>query len=150
LSAHPDQHLFEAIAAELGVDPSFVEKDWHAMRLVALLAGIEHDPLRLVFSGGTSLSKGYNLIRRFSEDLDFKLVLPKGGVPRSVRSGYRRQVVQAIRATGNWTIEDTDIQVGNASQFLAVSSAIRTALPQPGFTTAGQARGNLFGAGLPS
>jgi len=89
------------------------------MRLVALLAGIEHDPLRLVFSGGTSLSKGYNLIRRFSEDLDFKLVLPKGGVPRSVRSGYRRQVVQAIRATGNWTIEDTDIQVGNASQFFS-------------------------------
>ena len=61
LNAPPDQQLLETIAIDLGVDPSFVEKDWHAMRLVAVLAGVEHSDLRPVFSGGTSLSKAYGL-----------------------------------------------------------------------------------------
>ena len=29
-----------------------------------------------VFSGGTSLSKGWGLIKRFSEDIDFKVAMP--------------------------------------------------------------------------
>ena len=87
------------------------------MRLVALLADIDHDTLRPVFSGGTSLSKGYQLIRRFSEDLDFKLILPQGGVSRPARRDYRHLVVETIRAAGEWTIKDTDIEVGNVSQF---------------------------------
>lgn len=65
------------VATELGVDPSFVEKDWHAIRLVATVAGVREGDLALVFSGGTSLSKGYGLIRRFSEDLDFRVLLPE-------------------------------------------------------------------------
>ena len=68
----PEPELIEAIATDLGVDPSFVEKDWYAIRLVATIINVKQDNLTLVFSGGTSLSKGYSLIRRFSEDLDFK------------------------------------------------------------------------------
>ena len=36
LSALPDRQLLLAIAAELGVDPSLVEKDWHAVLIEAL------------------------------------------------------------------------------------------------------------------
>ena len=74
----PDPDLIEAVATDLGVDPSFVEKDWYAIRLVATIINVRQDDLTLVFSGGTSLSKGYGLIRRFSEDLDFKVRLPAG------------------------------------------------------------------------
>lgn len=64
----PEPELVEAIATDLGVDPSFVEKDWYAIRLVATVAGVRQGNLTPVFSGGTSLSKEYGLIRRFSED----------------------------------------------------------------------------------
>lgn len=89
------------------------------MRLVAVVVSLEDGELRPVFSGGTSLSKGYGLIRRFSEDLDFKLVLPKAGMARPDRRQYRSQVIEAIRAAGNWTLEDTDIQVGDESRFFS-------------------------------
>ncbi len=53
----PDPELVETIATELGVDASFVEKDWYAMRLVSAVVGVRHDGVVPVFSGGTSLSK---------------------------------------------------------------------------------------------
>lgn len=119
LNAPPDRQLLEAIATDLGVDPSFVEKDWHAMRLVAVLAGVEHGELRPVFSGGTSLSKAYGLIRRFSEDLGFKLVLPAERIGRAARSEYRRLVIDAIRDAGDWSIKDSTILVGNQSRYFS-------------------------------
>ena len=100
LSESPDRELLEAIAADLGVDPSFVEKDWHVIRMIAAVAGVRQGALRLVFSGGTSLSKGYGLIQRFSEDLDFKLLLPRDGIGRPARRNYRAAILDAIRADG--------------------------------------------------
>jgi predicted nucleotidyltransferase component of viral defense system len=61
-----DTELIEAIAAELAVDASLVEKDWYAIRIIAAISEVKHSTMRLVFSGGTSLSKGYGLIQRFS------------------------------------------------------------------------------------
>jgi predicted nucleotidyltransferase component of viral defense system len=51
------------------VDESLVEKDWYAIRIIAAISGVKHPKMRLVFSGGTSLAKGYGLIQRFSEDI---------------------------------------------------------------------------------
>jgi predicted nucleotidyltransferase component of viral defense system len=117
LSAPPDRELIEAIAADLGVDPSFVEKDWHAMRLVAVVAGVTEADITPVFSGGTSLSKGYGLIQRFSEDLDFKTKLPDGGLKRSGRQTYRGRVIKAIRQEGSWSVPDEGIESRNESRF---------------------------------
>ena len=117
MNGSPDRQLLEAVAEQLGVEPSFVEKDWHATRIVAAVAAVDHAGLRLVFSGGTSLSKAYGLIQRFSEDLDFKVLLPESGVGRSVRRGFREAVLSAIRSAREWTIDDADILVGNESRF---------------------------------
>lgn len=87
------------------------------MRLVAHLARIELDGTRLAFSGGTSLSKGYGLIQRFSEDLDFKVLLPKGNIARAARRAYRDAFVSAIRGAGQWALPETNITVGNESRF---------------------------------
>lgn len=113
----PDPDLIEAVATDLGVDPSFVEKDWYAIRLVATIINVRQNDLALVFSGGTSLSKGYGLIRRFSEDLDFKVRLPQAGTTRPARRNYRRAVVAAIRAENDWTLSDEDVVVMDASRF---------------------------------
>lgn len=62
--------LFTTTAQRLGTTPQNVEKDfWVCWTLDALFNGLEGEP-RLLFKGGTSLSKGYGLIRRFSEDID--------------------------------------------------------------------------------
>ena len=57
--------LIEAIAAELVVDASLVEKDWYAIRIIAAISRVKYPTMRLIFSAGTSLAKGYGLIQRF-------------------------------------------------------------------------------------
>lgn len=62
--------LFTTTAQRLGTTPQNAEKDfWVCWTLDALFNGLPAGP-RLLFKGGTSLSKGFGLIRRFSEDID--------------------------------------------------------------------------------
>jgi hypothetical protein len=62
--------LFATTAQRLGTTPQNAEKDfWVCWTLDALFNGREAGP-RLLFKGGTSLSKAFGLIQRFSEDVD--------------------------------------------------------------------------------
>ncbi len=54
-----------------GVRPAVVEKDYHVTEALRIIAAIGDD--KIIFKGGTSLSKGWNLIQRFSEDIDIFL-----------------------------------------------------------------------------
>ena len=70
--------LFEAAAATLGANAQAIEKDFWVCRVIdVLFKGLARQP-KLFFKGGTSLSKGYGLIRRFSEDID--IVLSRDGL----------------------------------------------------------------------
>lgn len=64
------QQICEAVAVDLSLSPASVEKDfwvcWTLRELFTLPGMGEH----LTFKGGTSLSKGWRLIQRFSEDID--------------------------------------------------------------------------------
>lgn len=63
--------LFVETAARLGTAVQNVEKDfWVCRTLDALFNGLEAGSPRLLFKGGTSLSKAFDLIPRFSEDID--------------------------------------------------------------------------------
>lgn len=74
MKLHDDKERFvEAITATsamFGIEPALVEKDYFVTlflkKAVERVSG-------LVFKGGTSLSKCYNLIDRFSEDIDLTL-----------------------------------------------------------------------------
>lgn len=67
------RELFSEAAARLGMTPAVVEKDfWVTWALDRLFATPELARL-LMFKGGTSLSKVYGLIERFSEDIDLIL-----------------------------------------------------------------------------
>lgn len=70
-SAEDRRGAFLATAGRLGTSEVNVEKDfWVCWTLDALFNRLPADRPRLLFKGGTSLSKGYGLIARFSEDVD--------------------------------------------------------------------------------
>lgn len=75
LFEHPDFEQAIIRAAEYfharGLRESVIEKDYYvteALRIIAITA-----PDKIIFKGGTSLTKGWNLIQRFSEDIDIFL-----------------------------------------------------------------------------
>lgn len=70
-SARDRLDLFLTTANRLGAPIGNVEKDfWVCWTLDALYHRLPENGPRLLFKGGTSLSKGYGLIQRFSEDID--------------------------------------------------------------------------------
>lgn len=59
-------------AIRSGINPKAIEKDWWATLTLKVLFQSAYSEL-LVFKGGTSLSKCWKLIERFSEDIDIAL-----------------------------------------------------------------------------
>jgi predicted nucleotidyltransferase component of viral defense system len=99
----PDRRLVEEVAAALGARPGLVEKDWHVVRAIGVIAGVDTAGMMPAFSGGTSLSKGWELIKRFSEDIDFKVGEPatrSASRARRERTAYRERVLQALTGAG--------------------------------------------------
>jgi hypothetical protein len=94
LFEHPDFDQAVLRAAEhfrsRGLRPAIIEKDYYvteALRIIAATAGE-----KVIFKGGTSLAKGWNLIQRFSEDIDlfldplaFNPPLGKKGIDRELK-----------------------------------------------------------------
>jgi predicted nucleotidyltransferase component of viral defense system len=65
-------NAYNQVAEQIGIPPSVAEKDWWVVRTLEIVfktSAAEH----LVFKGGTSLSKSWNLIHRFSEDIDLAI-----------------------------------------------------------------------------
>jgi predicted nucleotidyltransferase component of viral defense system len=94
LFEHPDFEQAILRATEhfdsRGLRAAIIEKDYYiteALRLIATSA-----PDKIIFKGGTSLAKGWNLIQRFSEDIDifldplaFKPRLGKNAIDRELK-----------------------------------------------------------------
>lgn len=67
------EELFINTAAKMGIDPAIVEKDFWVCLTLDYLFHHSKWKSAFAFKGGTSLSKVYNLIERFSEDIDLIL-----------------------------------------------------------------------------
>jgi hypothetical protein len=68
--------VFTEIARQRKASAIAIEKDFHVCRTIdAIFHGLHTQP-KPFFKGGTSLSKGHNLINRFSEDIDIVLSAP--------------------------------------------------------------------------
>lgn len=76
LKLHENSDEFKADIGEaannLGLPEHVVEKDYWVTKVLYNLYAYEHKQY-IIFKGGTSLSKGYKLINRFSEDIDLAL-----------------------------------------------------------------------------
>ena len=67
------QDLILIIANEMSISPILIEKDYWIMHC---LYGLQQQGFEFQMKGGTSLSKGFKLINRFSEDIDILIVPP--------------------------------------------------------------------------
>lgn len=105
--AAPDEDrraLFAATARRVGTTEQNVEKDfWVCWTLDALFRELPAEGPRLLFKGGTSLSKAFGLIDRLSEDIDITVFRADLGEPAPVDelealSGKQRRArLNAIR-----------------------------------------------------
>lgn len=77
--------------------PGIFEKDLLITEVLRTVVAVDSDGIRLVFCGGTCLSKAHGLIERMSEDIDFKLVLPQG-LSHSARSRLLSQFKKHMAA----------------------------------------------------
>lgn len=66
--------VFTQTALEMGLgSPTIIEKDFWLVQILQILFSDPEFKKNHVFKGGTSLSKCFNLIQRFSEDLDITI-----------------------------------------------------------------------------
>ena len=90
--------LIDAVLAEVDVGlltASILEKDVHVTDALQALMGMQFPGVRLVFCGGTSLSKAYQLIERMSEDVDLKIVLDE---PDALSASARKRHLSNLKA----------------------------------------------------
>lgn len=92
MKLHEDKKLFidtlRAAAEHLNIKLEFVEKDYWITLVLSRLAKSKYVAAS-VFKGGTSLSKGYNLIERFSTDVDIAIINNMGKTGNQVRTIIR-------------------------------------------------------------
>ncbi|MDD4828238.1 MAG: nucleotidyl transferase AbiEii/AbiGii toxin family protein, partial [Bacteroidales bacterium] len=92
MKLHHDIKLFSdtlrAVSQHLDIKLEFVEKDYWITLVLSRLAKNKYVD-EAVFKGGTSLSKGYNLIERFSEDVDIAIINDKSKTGNEIKTIIR-------------------------------------------------------------
>ena len=90
---HNDKDLFERVVLDIsekyGIVPVIIEKDYYVSLFLREI--VKRQP-KIIFKGGTSLSKCYHLINRFSEDIDLNIESEQ-----KPTEGQRRNLVGAVR-----------------------------------------------------
>lgn len=90
-------NVYTETGRRMGLPAVAIEKDWWLVHTLSLVFSMKCAPA-LIFKGGTSLSKGWNLIQRFSEDIDlaldreylgFKDELERAGIRRLRRKSFQ-------------------------------------------------------------
>ena len=99
--------IIVTVSERTGIDESIVEKDYYVTMILKEL--VQRNP-DVVFKGGTSLSKAYHAIDRFSEDIDITFEEHLG---EARRKKIKYQLLQPISedldlAIDNWKFIESD------------------------------------------
>lgn len=96
---HKDKNVFQelviATASDLGLESFQVEKDYYVSLFLKELVKLESG-ISIVFKGGTSLSKSYSIIDRFSEDIDLAVQFKSATVTPSERKNLKNTILEVI------------------------------------------------------
>ena len=128
LHQHPDFAALLLIVADTeGILPTLVEKDYWLMHV---LYGLSKMKLKFELKGGTSLSKGFGIIDRFSEDIDIHIHPPaKLGVETNPRK-IKEQHILSRKRFYDWLATHLQIE--------GINSIVRdTAFDDPNYRSGG-------------
>lgn len=106
MKLHTDREMFsnaiQATSQMLGMAPEFVEKDYWICQILQQLSRHPQRE-RIVWKGGTSLSKAYGLIKRFSSDVDFAVLL------EGLSQNQQKKLVTRIGKDATADMEELDM-----------------------------------------
>ncbi|HCG50001.1 MAG TPA: hypothetical protein DE060_12455 [Lentisphaeria bacterium] len=106
--------IFIKAAFDIGIRPDMVEKDyWVSWTLNQLFADKKLGSIFL-FKGGTSLSKAFHIIKRFSEDID--LLLDLGEVAENNESFEKKRSKNATNTFKSKIRKNTEIYIAECLQ----------------------------------
>lgn len=135
-AANDRRDAFIAAGRRLGAAEQNIEKDfWVCWTLDALFNRLPAGGPRLLFKGGTSLSKAFGVISRFSEDIDvtvFRDDLGEGASVAQLEAMSGRQRKQKLVA-----IRDACQAFIAGPLFTQLTELLTTSLAQAGITTGG-------------
>jgi hypothetical protein len=103
LSKSRKKEIFNQAGNQTGLPESAIEKDWWVTLVLRSIFELPY-ARHIVFKGGTSLSKGWNLIDRFSEDID--LALDRGFLGPFDGDISKTQVVKLRKASFSFISAD--------------------------------------------
>ena len=98
--------LLAAVAAQSNIPLQLLEKDYWLMHV---LWGLQNAGLRYELKGGTSLSKGWNIINRFSEDVDIKIFAPEGMIVHASKNHTKPRHRESRAKYFEWLLENLKV-----------------------------------------
>lgn len=108
---HNDKAKFKELvsltADYFGLRDYQVEKDYFVSVLLRELS--RRNQIQIVFKGGTSLSKSYQVIERFSEDIDIALLTNSETVNQRTKKELKALIVESVRSVGMEIINQNEI-----------------------------------------
>lgn len=101
MNLHHDHEAFSefiiAASNELHIPPGIIEKDYYVtLALKELVSRVKG----MVFKGGSSLTKCYQILDRFSEDIDISYAASEGVPGESRKRQLKKAVISSIESLG--------------------------------------------------
>ena len=113
--------LLRTVAVETAIDPALIEKDYWIMHC---LYGLRKLGMAFELKGGTSLSKGYGIIHRFSEDIDIRIEPPASMSVMTGRNQDKPAHRESRRRFYDWLAETIKIEgINNVARDTAFDDA---------------------------
>jgi predicted nucleotidyltransferase component of viral defense system len=124
LSEKERADIFRQIRVKIGLDEVAAEKDWWVTAVLRALFSLSYAE-HLSFKGGTSLSKCYNLIERFSEDIDIAINREYLGFGENLS---KTQINDKLRrATCSFVREKLQFDIAKALENQGISTSLFSA-----------------------
>ena len=112
---------------EFGIAPQFVEKDYYIVKVLSEISKINYPDSKIVFSGGTCLSKAYHKIQRFSEDIDFRIHTERP-FTRAEKKVFCNFILDALENKEDYHIISESIKKGMKITFSALRLSMKNCM----------------------
>ncbi len=122
------REAINTVALQTGLPPSSIEKDWWVTQVLKALHTLPYAE-HIAFKGGTSLSKCWNLIARFSEDVDIALSREflgfSGDLTKTqISDRLRRAACSFVREKMQYDVREALLQLGIRADAFSVDVVI--------------------------